>query len=259
MGLIHAPNTTSPYEHEDRARARRDLVLHRMRTAGLLDESELAEALASPLPHGAPPHRGADASYFLEAAQKELERRAPRNWSPRPGTRVFTTMDMRDQAAAVEAVRQGLNQLERGYPRLRREKDPLEASAIVLDPLSGEVRALVGGRDFVHAPYDRATVARRQPGSLFKPIVFLAAFQKPRRADHGYWTPATWVEDEPLAVGTGSRRWTPQNYDREFRGPVSMRQVLEQSLNVPTVRIAQELGADRIVDAAHDLGVTSAL
>jgi penicillin-binding protein 1B len=258
VGLIRAPNATSPFANPERARERRDLVLRLMRENGLLTDEEHASASARPLAAKQAPRRNEDAAYFLDAVRRELERRGAGDLSAAPGTRIFTTLDLRDQTAAGEAVVSGLAELERRYPRLRRPSDPLQAAAVVIDPASGEVRALVGGRDYLRSPYDRASVGSRQPGSLFKPFVYLTAFAH-RREDGESWTAATRLEDEPLVIEAGRRPWRPENYDREFRGEVTAREALEQSLNVPTVRLAQELGAPAIVETAQRLGITSPL
>jgi len=257
-GLIQAPNLYSPYSDPDRARKRRDLVLGMLKANKKLSETDYARAIRQPLPMRRPPLRSGDASFFLDACRKEIERRAPAG-TLRVGARVFTTFDPVAQTMAEIGVRQGLTQLERDYSRLRRKKNPLEAAVVVIDPRSGEVRAVVGGRDFVHRPFNRAIDARRQPGSLFKPFVYLAAFRDPVRKDGTYWTPATVLEDTPFEVKAGGKLWEPKNYDEEFRGQVTVRDALEHSLNVPTARVGYEIGLDRVVQAAHDMGIQSQL
>lgn len=259
VALIPAPNVFSPYRHPELARKRRDLVLRTLERRGVLTAEEAKKAAARPLQVKQAPVRATEASYFLAAAREEIERRAPEGTLLRPGTRVFTTLDPHDQAAAVLAVQRGLNELERGHRKLRRKDDPLQAAVVSIDPETGGVRALVGGRDFLLYPYNRATEARRQPGSLFKPFVYLAAFQHPQRSDGTYWTPLTQLQDEPYAVRAGRRIWRPRNYDRSFRGPVTLRHALEQSLNVPTARVAVEVGIGRVAEVARDLGVQSPL
>ena len=257
-GLIRAPNLYSPYNDPDRARKRRDLVLGMLKANRKLSEADYARALRQPLPMRRPPLRSGDASFFLDACRKEIDRRAPAG-TLRVGAKVFTTFDPVAQSIAEIGVRQGLTQLERDYARLRRKKSPLEAAAVVIDPHSGEIRAVVGGRDFVHRPFNRAIDARRQPGSLFKPFVYLAAFRNPVREDGTYWTPATFLEDTPFEVKSGGKLWEPKNYDEEFRGQVTVREALEHSLNVPTARVGYEIGLDRVVQAAHDMGIQSQL
>ncbi|MDM7916024.1 MAG: penicillin-binding transpeptidase domain-containing protein, partial [Candidatus Eisenbacteria bacterium] len=226
---------------------------------GILSEAEGKKALAQPVRAKRPPDRPADAAYFLDAARREVERRAPRGTLEKPGTMIFTTLDPRDQAAVVASLRKGLEDLEKDHRSLRRKKDRLQGAAIVMDPTSGEVRALVGGRDYAASPFNRAIDAQRQPGSLFKPFVYLAAFQNPRRRGGGYWTPATVVKDEPIEIRAGRKMWRPKNYDRQYRGEVTVRQALAQSLNVPTAYVANLVGIRKVAEAAHDLGIESEL
>lgn len=258
-GLVRAPNSYSPYADPDRATRRRNHVLGLLREKGVLSEEDYRAALRKPLPAKKPPLRQTEASYFLEAARDEVERRAPRGTLAHAGVSVFTTLDVREQAVAVVGLRQGLQELERTHRSLRRAKAPLEGAAIVVDPRTREVKALVGGRDFLRSPFNRATEARRQPGSLFKTFVFLAALRNPYRDDGTNWTAASLLEDEPFELPAGREVWQPQNYDREFRGSVTVREALEQSLNVPTARAGYEVGLDRVAETARDLGIQSPL
>jgi len=259
VALIPAPNVFSPYQHPDLARERRNVVLQMLARRGVISEAEAKRAAAQKLPSTRPPARASEASYFLDAARVEVERRAPKGTLNRRGVKIFTTLDPRDQAAAVSAVERGLADLEKSHRKLRRKDATLQAAAVSIDPRTGEVRALVGGRNFLRHPYNRAVEARRQPGSLFKPFVYLAAFQERSRGKGNYWTPATLLADEEYAVRAGRRTWRPRNYDGEFRGPVTMRQALEQSLNVPTVRVAMEVGIPAVAAAARDCGIVSEL
>lgn len=259
VGLIQAPNMYSPYASQTRAKARRDLVLRILQDQGILDEGAVRRAIASPLPSRRPPERVAEASYFLDAVQGEIERRAPKGTATKPGTMIFTTLDPRDQDAAVKALHTGLARLESEHRALRRKKTPLQGAVVSIDPATGEVRALVGGRDYLASPFDRAVEARRQPGSLFKPFVYLAAFLHPRRDDGTFWTAATILKDEPIAIRAGRKIWRPMNYDRQFRGNVTLRYALEHSLNVPTAATADEVGIKHVAEAARDLGIQSEL
>jgi penicillin-binding protein 1B len=259
VGLIQAPNMYSPYSSQTRAKTRRDLVLRILREQGILGEDEIRRAIASPLPSRRPPERVAEASYFLDAVQGEIERRAPKGTATKPGTTIFTTLDARDQDAAVKALRAGLTRLENEHRSLKRKKTPLQGAVVSVDPANGEVRALVGGRDYLASPFDRAVEARRQPGSLFKPFVYLAAFLHPQRKDGTYWTAATILKDEPIGIRAGRKIWRPMNYDRQFRGNVTLRYALEHSLNVPTAATANEVGIKRVAETARDLGIRSEL
>ncbi len=259
VGLIQAPNAYSPYNSPEKAKRRRDTVLNLLHQQGILDDEQTRRALSQRLPSKRPPDRLTDAAYFLDAARAEVGRRAPEGTLDRRGTAVFTTLDARDQAAVVQSLRDGIKDLEKDHANLRRKKIPLQGAAVMIDPASGEVRALVGGRDYVSSPFNRAVDAQRQPGSLFKPFVYLAAFRNPRRKDGSFWTPATVLVDEPYELKSGRKTWRPQNYDRQYRGAVTVRYALEHSLNVPTARAGVEVGIDRVAEAARDLGIRSRL
>ncbi|HEX7550511.1 MAG TPA: penicillin-binding transpeptidase domain-containing protein [Candidatus Methylomirabilis sp.] len=130
---------------------------------------------------------------------------------------------------------------------------------MAIQPASGAIRALVGGRRYRESPFNRATRAARQPGSLFKPIVYLAAFEAERAGRGARLTPASLVLDDPIAIPVGSNTWLPQNFDRRFRGPVTVRTALEASLNVPAVRVAQDVGLEEVVQMAQALGIARPL
>jgi penicillin-binding protein 1B len=169
------------------------------------------------------------------------------------GLTLVTTLDMDLQLAAEAAVRSGLADLERRHPALRRETSPLQVALVALDPTTGDILAMVGGRDYGASQFNRATHARRQPGSAFKPIVALAALST-RSV-----TLASSLADEPLSVETSRGLWQPANYDGRFRGPVTLRRALESSLNVPFARLGLAVGPERIAATAHDLGIESRL
>ena len=189
-------------------------------------------------------------------------------FSKEDGSSIFTTLDPDMQQAAQAAVHKGLEELEKKFKRLRPrgEEDQLQAALIALDPSTGSVRALVGGRDYQVSQFNRVVQARRQPGSLFKPFVYLTAFGK--RDLVPPITPASLYVDSPIALvwGTGEdETWSPKNYDGEYRGTMTARQALEQSINIPTVRIAvTETAPGRtllpdIVETARRAGISSPL
>ena len=167
------------------------------------------------------------------------------------------------QQAAQRAVTQGLENLEKTYRRLASasKEAPLQGALIVLEPQTGGVRALVGGRDYRLSQFNRVTQAHRQPGSLFKPFVYLAAFV--RRDLDPPITPATILMDTPITVEWGQKTdeemWTPRNYDNDYRGPMSVRQALERSINIPTVRVSLAAGLGYVLGAARDAGIGSRL
>ncbi len=259
VSLIRSPNAYSPYSSPQRAQRRRDMVLRLLHDRGVLNEARTRAGFDTPLPTERPPERIADPSYFLDAARREIMRRAPDGTLGRSGITVFTTLDPLDQTSVVRTLREGIADLESTHRRLRRRNNPLQAAVVVLDSGTGEVSALVGGRDYIQGPWNRAVDAQRQPGSLFKPFVYLAAFRKGQRGDGGSWTPATVLRDEPVEIpGVRERDW-PQNYDRRFRGEVTVREAVEQSINVPTALAGYEVGIERVAEVARDLGILSPL
>jgi len=159
------------------------------------------------------------------------------------------------QRFAENAVAHGLDDLETRAPRLR-SSDPharLQAALIAIDPATGEIRAFVGGRDYQSSQFDRAAFARRQPGSAFKPFVYLAAL-RPHGGARAF-TAATMVDDTPVTIKTATGDWSPRNYQNHYEGRVTVRRALEQSLNAATVRIAQAVGPAAVIQTARGLGL----
>jgi penicillin-binding protein 1B len=258
-GMIRAPNSYSPTLNPERARQRRDVVLARMRELGQISEAQYAAARAEPVRVQARPAPGRWAPYFADYVQLELEEQVGDRDDEAAGARILTTLDLTLQRFAEAAVARGLERLEARWPRLRRA-DPahrLQAVLVALHPSTGHVLALVGGRDYQSSQFNRALHARRQPGSAFKPFVYLAALRA--RPDGPAFTAATLVDDEPVTLTVNGQPWTPRNYDDVYAGRVSVRRALELSLNAATVRIAQEVGLPEVIEAARALGLTSPL
>lgn len=260
-GIIRGPSLYSPFRHPDAARGRRDLVLNRLLELDKISEEEHRVARASPLYLRTKPLRARSGRYFVDFTIGQLaESERPRS-GPR-GLSVFTTLDMQLQTAAEEAVTNGLAELERYYPRLARENKPLQAALVALDPQTGEVLAMVGGRDYGASQFNRASRALRQPGSSFKPVVALAALSARNGGSDGnqpHFTLASVLEDRPFSVETKAGTWTPDNYDGRFRGQVTLREAIEESLNVPFARLGMAIGADNIVETAEALGIENPL
>lgn len=267
-GLPKAPSTLDPTRNREGATERRNLVLREMADAGFItaDEAEAAKAEPVRLSRAAASDDGPRGSYFVERVRQELEEVVGRRFYT-AGLKIHTTLDaglqrvaedeLARQLDAVEAGRFGAFRHEATYPEARGaesgEAEYLQGAVIVMDARTGEVRAMVGGRDFEDSKFDRATQALRQPGSAYKPFVYLAALER-------YRSPVHIVEDSPLRLTlSGSRAWEPRNYTGEYSGPMTMRDALARSKNVPTVRLAMDVGIDRVNDQARRLGVTSEL
>lgn len=254
-GMIRAPNSYSPVTNPARARQRRDAVLARMRDLGTITETAYRRARREPVRARVSPATGPLAPYFLDHVRAELEHNPDLDAAGRQGVRVFTTLDPVLQRLAEAAVLRGLDRLETRLPRLRRQGPGarLQAALVALDPATGRIRALVGGRDYRASQFNRAILARRQPGSAFKPFVYLAALAP--RADGPRFTAVALVDDEPITVVVDGKPWSPRNYGDRYEGRVTVRRALEASLNAATVRIAQAVGLPAIVRTARAVGM----
>ncbi len=260
-GIIRGPSVYSPFRHPESAIERRNLVLDLMLQNAVISSEDKKAAERARLDLRQARDRTQDARYFVDFAARQLEERYGKD-ALGNGLAVFTTLDTRLQRAAEKAVQRGLDELEAYYPRLTRASTSLQAALVALDHRSGEILALVGGRDYGRSQFNRAVWARRQPGSSFKPIVALAALASSgqQHADlGGGFTLASVIEDAPLSIATTAGNWEPANYDDRFRGPVTLREALENSLNVPFARLGLEIGPERIAQAAKRLGIDSRL
>jgi penicillin-binding protein 1B len=256
-GLIKGPNSYAPTKHPELAKQRRDVVLRRLRETGHLTEEAWHRAVDQPV--RATPSEDAltDAPYFVDAVLRQVEEAGV---VPLPeGLRIDSTLDPMIQQAATESLEKGLAKLEATHPHLNSSPESMQGAVVVLDPKTGSVLALVGGRDYRRSQFNRAVQAQRQPGSLFKPFVYLAALEAAREGQAGQLTAASLLSDEPVTFESETGPWSPQNYDKQFHGPISLRSALEQSLNVPAVQAAKTLGTKPIVQLLHRLGVTSAI
>jgi penicillin-binding protein 1B len=251
-GMIRGPSEYSPLEHPDLCRERRDRVIQRMAQLGWATAKQAQSAQAEPL--GIEPqtiNAHPFAPYFTKTAEAEAADRFGIEDLVGGGYTLFATLDWHDQKQAEIAVSQGLAALEKGWEKSRRGESPLQAALVSVDPRDGAIRAWVGGRDYNASQFDRVAQAKRQAGSAFKPVIYAAAFRE------AVVTPATLLQDSPIIVRVGNDRWQPQDNDHTFRGWVTVRSALEQSLNIPTVRVSLQVGLRHVIDLAHDMGIAS--
>jgi penicillin-binding protein 1B len=257
-GLIRSPGDYSPFMHPDAARERRDLVLRLMRDQDRISEEDYAAARQHPVAIASRTTEPRETRYFLDALRSQLPEVYDEAALQAEGLRIYSTLDLRLQQLATLALREGIEKLEKEHPALRPKGDAkLQGCLIALRPQTGEVLALVGGRDYAESQFDRCLQARRSAGSAFKPFVYVAGLEAQRGAP--VITLASVLDDAPFSLRTASGMWTPANYDHKFHGRVGVRTALEKSLNVATVRLAQEVGTDQIVDVARRLGIESPL
>ena len=267
VALVRAPSLYSPFRNPETAKRRRNLVLRLMRDAGSISEEDYGRAVEAPLSLRvqSPPIRSA--RYFLDHLAREL-RNGSSGVQLAGGSAIVSTLDSDLQRAAEKAVREGLANLERDFDWLAQGEagGPLQAALVAMDPRTGEILAMVGGRDYGASQFNRATQARRQPGSAFKPIVAMAALARPEGGMEGteelprpQFTLASVLADEPLQVETRAGLWQPANYDLSFHGDVTLRDALERSLNVPFARLGLAVGPENIVRTARNMGIESPL
>jgi penicillin-binding protein 1A len=268
-GLAAAPSGLDPTRNQEGARERRNLVLRRMAEAGYITQSEADEAREEPvrLARGSSEENGPDGSYFVERVRRELSERVGQRFYT-AGLRIHTTFDPRIQEAAEQELARQLTAIEsgqygayghetyaatRGLSEETGDTPYLQGAVVIMEAHTGEVRALVGGRDWNDSKFDRATQALRQPGSAFKPFVYLAALER-------YRTPVDQLDDSPLRVElSGGRVWQPRNFGDRYDGMVTVREALTRSKNTATVRLAQDVGIGSAIRYARDLGVSSEL
>lgn len=256
-GLIKGPNAYSPMKNLELATQRRNVVLRRMHEEGLLSDERWVQAVNRPVRVALPHDVLTDAPYFVDFLLRQVEE----GMGPGipEGARLYSTLDVHVQQLAEEALANGLAKLEGAYPGLKDPASPLQGAVLVLEARTGHVLAMVGGREYRASQFNRAVQARRQAGSLFKPFVYLAGFEASRNAGAAGLTPATLLADEPVTFDSGAGPWSPQNYDRQFHGQVTVRAALEQSLNVPAVRAAQLAGMTKVNAMLRRFGLQGAL
>ncbi|MBA3919346.1 MAG: penicillin-binding protein 1A [Gemmatimonadaceae bacterium] len=269
-GLLKGPERYNPRRFPDRAIQRRNTVIELMRRAGAVSAADASLAKAYPLQLAERTESGDVAPYFVEWVRQVLEEELG-NRLYNEGFKVYTSLDVDMQTAAERALENQLQAIEAGrhgaYKHLTYEaylarsaeggergaaNSPyLQGAFVAIDPRSGAVRAMVGGRDFGDSKFNRAVQALRQPGSTFKPIVYAAAI-------HEGFSPATVVDDSPISMDQLSgETWTPQNYDLKFQGDLPLRKALYQSRNLPAIRTGMAIGPEAVTSMARRFGLTT--
>jgi penicillin-binding protein 1B len=246
-GVIQSPSRLSPFNHAERARERRNLVLRAMAEAGFVSADAADRASREPLQLAA---RALDseAPYFVDHVSKQLQEEYR---SVASAVDVYTTLDLHLQRVAQDAVRAGIVRLDDMLKRRRRRP---QVALIAVDPGTGDVLALVGGRSYNQSQFNRATDARRQPGSVFKPFVYLAAFEHAFEEGRTDLTPASVVVDEPTTWVVNDQDWSPANYEGEYDGPITLRRALALSRNIAAIKIAESTGYGEVASFWRRVG-----
>lgn len=255
--MIKSPNVLQPLKYPERAKKGRNITLKLMLDQGKIKPAEYEAAIAAPLSVTRFPKTTRSAPFFVDLVLKQLRETYPETQLKTEGLRIFTSLDMIMQRSAEEALDNGIANLSKKYRHIRNSQTPLEGVVLTIQPGTGYVKALVGGRNYTNTQFNRAIQARRQPGSLFKPFVYVTAMD-PSRGEHTL-TASTVLDDSPISVKAGTADWKPQNYDNRFHGPVTVREALAHSYNIPAVRAAIDAGVPNVIKTAANIGVESKL
>jgi penicillin-binding protein 1A len=273
IGLLGAPYRYDPLEHPELAIKRRNIVLRAMEDYGTITPQEAAAAIEEPLHLNPRSQQGGLAPYFVEEVRQYLEDTYGIHSLYQGGLSVFTTLDAHDQALAEEAIATRMEELQTTIDAKAAKKDErylvpattaagrdtlvpreIQAALVAIEPRSGYVKAMVGGRNFQTTKFNHVTQAPRQPGSAFKPILYAAAI------DNG-WKTTDIIYDAPIvlpAIGQ-QEEWRPQNYDRTFRGPVTLREALAKSINLVAIKLLQRVSPAQVIYYAQRMGIHTPL
>jgi penicillin-binding protein 1B len=276
-GLIQAPSYLSPYRHKERALERRNVVLEAMVENHAITREEADKAKATPLKLAPPNVEASDAPYFVDLVRDTLNNKYNERELNEQSYRIYTTLDPDLQIAAAQAVEAGIKNVDEQVKKLRTKKVKVgkgkyetqvrpgpdaQVALVALDPHTGAVLALVGGRNYGFSQLDHA-VAKRPTGSIFKPFVYAAAMNTaldPVTSPDGQaavLTPASTVDDSPSTFAYGDQIYEPRNYKEEYHGQVTARYALAMSLNNATVKLAEQVGYDKVADLAKAAGIAS--
>ncbi|MEX1127388.1 MAG: PBP1A family penicillin-binding protein [Vicinamibacterales bacterium] len=246
-GVIQSPPRHSPFNNPERSKERRNVVLQAMATAGFITADAASRASREPLQVAARSLEN-EAPYFVDFVGQELQDK----YKITGAIDVYTTLDVHLQKLAQDAVRDGLNRVDEILAKRKRQR--AQAALVAIDPRTGEILALVGGRSYNQTQFNRALNANRQPGSVFKPFVYLAAFERALADGRTDVTPATVVLDEPTSWEFNQQTWTPGNYDGEYEGAITLRRALALSRNIATIKVAETAGYDHVAGLWRRVG-----
>ena len=270
-GLIQAPSYLSPYRHPERALDRRNIVLDAMADTHAITRAEADKAKATPLKLAPPNVEASDAPYYIDLVRDTLVNKFNEHELNDQSYRIYTTLDPDLQRAAAQSVEMGIKLVDDQVTKMRTRKVKVgkgkyethvvpgpqaQVALVALDPRSGAVLALVGGRNYGFSQLNHA-VAKRPTGSIFKPFVYAAAMNTALDGTTSVLTPASMVDDTATTFAYGDQIYEPRNYKEEYHGPVTLRYALAMSLNNATVKLAEEVGYDKVADLAKNAGIAS--
>jgi penicillin-binding protein 1B len=269
-GMIQRPNYFSPFRHGDRAIDRRNLVLESMVETGAITKEQAERAKAEPLHLGTQSVDASEAPYFVDLVHDQLMQKLGERDFNREGLRIYTSLDPDLQREATEAVESTVHVIDAQVDKLHARQKKLgqkyiypQVALVALNPHTGQVLALVGGRNYGTSQLNHA-VAKRPTGSIFKPFVYASAFATAAEGtmlpgQTNLFSPLTLLNDEQTTYNAGTgQEYTPRNYEDEYFGQVTARYALMRSLNNATISLASMVGFDRVAALARDAGIKSA-
>ncbi len=252
--IVNSPGSYNPFTKPEKALKRRSLVLHKMQEKGWLSEEEVNEFEKAPLPTQKQISISETAPYFIDATLKQLQ---TLGFNDLKGLKIYTTLDLESQSIAQQSVRNHLSELEKSVNKVKKQKAKglnLEGTFVSVDPHSGAVTSLVGGRDFKMTQYNRAVTSQRQIGSTVKPFVLLTGLQNGWEGEEVV-TAMTQVKDEKFKYTYEHRVWEPENYEKKYFGMVPLFVALAKSLNAATATVGLNVGLDKVIANLHLAGL----
>jgi penicillin-binding protein 1B len=252
-GMLRGASYYNPFRHPDRIIERRNMVLGLMRENGYIGEREYGLAVQTPLKLSSTGAESSDAPYFVDMVNDELQSNFSGYDFQSGSFKVYTSLDLNLQRAANDAVQIGMKQVD-DLLRKRKVYREAQCALIALDPHTGEIKALVGGRNYGQSQLNHI-LAKRQPGSIFKPFVYAAAMNTALNGGSRTLTPASTVDDEPTTFMFDGKPYEPGNFHKEYYGTTTLRQALAHSMNVATIKVAEMVGYGTVVNLAHKLGI----
>ncbi len=251
-GMIQAPNAYNPYRNPAEAKIRRDTVLLAMKNTEEIDQKEYQRYVAAPVTVYPFDTRINLAPYFGDVVKAQLLAKYNPDDVYTKNLNVFTTLDLDLQRYAEEALASGLADIDK--LRSKKTGKTVQGCLIAIEPQTGYIRAFVGGRSYSKSQFDRISQASRQPGSIFKPVVYAAAMEEAFATHERVFTPVTMILDEPWILKYSNKTWEPKNYDGQYHGTVTLRNALAQSMNVATAKLAIDVGLEKVAALGKKLG-----
>jgi penicillin-binding protein 1B len=250
-GMIRGPNAYNPFRNTKQAMARRNMVLKSMLDLKSITQKQYDVFTKVPIRVYKMDTKVNLAPYFGDVVKAQLLDKYTSETVYKRNLNVFTSLDLKMQEIAEQALAAGLNNIDK--KRERKTGKKVQGCLIAIEPRTGYIKAFVGGRNYSKSQFNRINLAVRQPGSVFKPVVYASAFERAFSKPPAF-TPATLVEDGPWIVKTNNETWEPKNYDGEYHGIVTLRKALSQSMNIATAKLASAVGLEEVAKLGRQLG-----